>query len=177
VASAALATMVAFPLLQRTLHASREVIEETRDLYRHKYQAGRFFARYPVDGPLLVGDLGVFAYDTDMRIVDPGGLGTRELIDMVKGPDYDDALVLRVARQRGVRVAARDNPTGAWTCVAEWGARGDRPTDELMPLYAADAAAAEALERNLRAFLATDDVQLADVTFARDLNRPCIKRP
>ncbi len=176
-ARAGLLVLILFPLLQRTLHASREVIAETRDLYRHKYQAGRFFSRYPVDGALLVSDLGIFAYDTDARIVDSGGLATRELIEMVSGPTYDDELVLRVARQRGVTVAARDNPTGAWQCVAEWGAHGDGAEDELMPLYAVDAKTAEKLERDLRAFIAEDSVHLAEVTFASQLPRPCMKRP
>lgn len=176
-ARAGLLVLILFPLLQRTLHASREVIAETRDLYRHKYQAGRFFSRYPVDGALLVSDLGIFAYDTDARIVDSGGLATRELIDMVSGPTYDDDLVLRVARQRGVTVAARDNPTGAWQCVAEWGAHGDGAEDELMPLYAVDAKTADKLERDLRAFIAEDSVHLAEVTFASQLTRPCLKRP
>lgn len=176
-ARVALAVLVAFPLLQRGLHASRQVIAETRDLYRHKYQAARFFGAYPVDGYLLVGDLGIIAYYSDARLVDPGGLATRELIDMVSGPEYDDELLLRVARQRGVTVSARDNPTGAWQCVAEWGARGDRPTDEVMPLYAANPAAAARLEAALRAFVAADEVHLAEVTFAGQLSRPCVARP
>ena len=46
-----------------------------------------------------------------------------------------------------------------------------------MALYAVDAVTADALERDLRAFVAEDAGQIVALTFARQLTRPCVARP
>ncbi len=176
-AGAALAVLVVFPLLQRSLHATRDVPAYIRDLYRHEYQVGQFFRRYPVDGALLASDVGMLGYFSDAPIVDVDGLATFEFNTMARRNIYDGDLVLRVARQRRVQVSIAGNPFGAWTCVAEWRPTGDSDSDDKLFFYAVDAAPAARLERDLKAFAAEDSAHVIALTFAQQMARPCPARP
>jgi hypothetical protein len=170
-----LAALSLQPLVLRGFLAAREAIADVDDLQRHEYQLAQFFRRYPIDGALLVGDIGAIAYFSDTPLVDASGLATIELLGPARENRYDRDLVLRVSRAHGVRVSIAGNPGSAgaaWRCVAEWTARGER-RPETTAFYAADADAAASLERNLRAFAAADVRRETQLVFAPALAHSC----
>ena len=155
-ALAVLLVLCVQPLLLRGMMAAREALADIRELYGHEYQLAQLFGRHPIDGALLLGDLGMITYYSDMPIVDTGGLATLELIEQARENRYDRDLVLRVARSHGVRVSIAGNPAAgaeSWICVAEWTALAE-PHPDPTYFFAADSETAAALERNLHTFVA-----------------------
>jgi hypothetical protein len=169
-AFAALVVIGLSPFALRGVNATRESLVDVDRLYRHEYQFAQFFRRYPVDGALLLNDIGLITFYADVPIVDAAGLATVELLG--QGLQFDWDRVLSAARAHGARVSiagdpgTRDEP---WICVAEWQEPDETPSEATV-FFAADRDEAAALDGHLRAFAADERSPL---TFADAMTRPC----
>jgi hypothetical protein len=171
-----LAVLCLYPLVQREVRGSRNLVLESENAYYHGYQWGQFFQRYPPDGGLLLTDnLGAIAYFSDIPIVDTSGIATLELLAPARAGTVDSDLEQRVAEARGVRVSLRydsRHPISGWRCVASWRSTANSSIDGMIDwLFAADAMAAENLARNLSAFAAEDSEHVVALKFADDQGR------
>lgn len=128
--------------------------------YRQQYQVGRFMHRYYDGKPIAVQDLGYIAYLHDGPIVDVNGLGTHEVLELMKAHRFDKQAMRDVIDRNNVQAIAIYEQAYAfripnnWISVGEWklGQKKVSPVFSTVTFYAPSEPLAKKLDRDLRAF-------------------------
>jgi hypothetical protein len=128
--------------------------------YRQQYQIGRFMDRYYEDRPIAVQDLGYISFLHDGPVVDLNGLGSHEVIDLVREHKFDKQAMQDLIEREDVEAIALYADAYAfrlpsnWIPVGEWslGQKKVSPLYSTVTFYAPSERLAQRLDRNLRAF-------------------------
>lgn len=128
--------------------------------YRQQYQVGRFMHRYYDGKPIAVQDLGYIAYLHNGPIVDVNGLGSHEVLDLMKAHRFGkQAMRDLIDRNHVQAIVLFADAYGfglpkKWIGVGEWklGQKKVSPLYSTVTFYAPTPALAKQLERNLGAF-------------------------
>lgn len=128
--------------------------------YRQQYQVGRFMHRYYDGKPIAVQDLGYVAYLHHGPIVDVNGLGSHEVLDLMKAHKFGkQAMRDLIDRNHVQAIVLFADAYGfglprKWIGVGEWklGQKKVSPLYSTVTFYAPTPALAKQLERNLSAF-------------------------
>ncbi|HRU05454.1 MAG TPA: hypothetical protein P5137_06730 [Candidatus Brocadiia bacterium] len=133
------------------------------DRYLEQYSQARFLRGGYNDATIVIHEIGMAAFYTDMRLLDVAGLASREPVDCrLRGEDFGVEQVRAWARRKGVRVAAlktnlkrvAELVPPEWIHVMDWRApRMGSPLENVTSFYAVDPAEAEPLRRRLAAFV------------------------
>ena len=149
----AIAALVVYPLGRQGYLAQHRAVESAAYVYRGPLQAGRFFAKYPPRGSVVLDSaLGVFTYFSDARVLDLEGLANIEVARTLlanPGRDFDVETVRRLASAHDARISVVSPPfpLPEWTCVSQWQDEAHR-----LVLLAVSPDEAESLEAHLAAF-------------------------
>jgi hypothetical protein len=134
-----------------------QTLDDVRGVYAHEIQLGRFLRQHPQPGALMLNDLGAASYASDVHLVDLDGLASIDVTRAIRQGGLDAAAIRGLARAHDVRTAVLNDFSAdvprEWTCVATWTDPG-----AARPFYfflAVDAAAAAALQADVRAFQAS----------------------
>jgi hypothetical protein len=128
--------------------------------YRQQYQIGRFMDRYYGGRPIAVQDLGYISFLHDGPVVDLNGLGSHEVIDLVREHRFDKQAMRDLFEREHVQAMAVYSAAYAfhlpsnWIPVGEWslGQKKVSPLYSTVTFYAPSERLAKQLDRNLRAF-------------------------
>lgn len=74
--------------------------------YRQQYQLGRFMDRYYDGEPIAVQDLGYVAQRHDGPVLDFNGLGSHEVLDLLRDGDFDKQAMRDLVRRHRVEAIA-----------------------------------------------------------------------
>jgi hypothetical protein len=128
--------------------------------YRQQYQIGRFMQRYYEGKPIAVQDLGYISFLHDGPVVDLNGLGSHEVIDLVREHKFDKQAMQDLIEREHVQAIALYADAYAfrlpsnWITVGQWGLGQKKvsPLYSTVTFYAPNERLAKRLDRDLRAF-------------------------
>jgi hypothetical protein len=128
--------------------------------YRQQYQVGRFMQRYYDGKAIAVQDLGYISFLHDGPVVDLNGLGSHEVLDLIRDKKFNKRAMGDVIARNHVQAIALyaaayvfKLPNG-WVPVGSWslGQRRVSPLFSTVTFFAPSKGLAGKLDRRLRAF-------------------------
>ncbi len=136
----------------------------TSNIYQQQYQMARFLREYYQGQGVAANDIGVITYMADVRLLDIVGLGTPEVARARMNRAYSSALMDRLARDKGIRVAVvyrswlfdvpgLHGPPRRWVEVGRWRIPYNVICgDDTVNFYAVDPSEAPRLRQHLEDF-------------------------
>ncbi len=156
----------------------------TSNIYQQQYQMALFLRQHYQGQAVAANDIGAINYIADLRLLDIAGLGTPEVAAARINRVFTSALLERLARDRGVKIAVAykrwllefeglAGPPTQWIEVAKWRIPNSLVTGEdTVNFYAVDPSEAPRLRQHLEAFSARLPPQVQQTVFPPGRARP-----
>jgi hypothetical protein len=162
-ATAALLTLIVVsPIAVRAVHAMRQTVQATHNIFEQQYQMGLFVDRYYSGRVVAANDIGAITYFADIKLVDLYGLGSIDVARLMLTGNYTQAQIHSLATKSGVDLAIAYDDwfdiygglPSTWHKVGEWVVQEDNVVlgGNVVSFYAVRSAETPALVRNLKAF-------------------------
>jgi hypothetical protein len=168
-----------FPYASRSYHAYRDIPHASRNIFQQQVQMGLFLRNYYPTCPVVVNDCGAVRFFSRARVIDIGGIGSREAAALKLERRYSSRTLEAWARREQAQIAmvyepwlpAKGGAPESWRKIETWRISDNVVCgNDAVSIYALNPAARESLARRLRAFsarLPVDVVQTGAVNFEK----------
>jgi len=159
IAVSLIALILIIPLAQRGYNAIAQAERAMTNIYEQQYQLALFLQRYYQGTPVVLNDIGLINYHTDIKCLDMMGLGNVEVLKAMKDKNWNKNTIAQMSMNKGVKVALiYDSVFGnsvplEWNRVGQWKISNNVVCgSETVSIYAVDPSETNRLIDNLSDF-------------------------